>query len=158
MKLNLGCGKDVREGYENYDLYPIDKRVTKLDLNVLPLPFEDNYADRILVSHTLEHLNVNNLDFIIDCHRILKPDGILEIVLPVRDGGLEHIREVFDKDYFECLCVASDEKSSSQSCFNLFTLVSFRKKYNSFKTFLWKFKHWFTSFIFIEYGWEFRKR
>ena len=64
-KLNLGCGKDIRKGWENYDLYPLDKIVKKIDLNKLPLPFENNYADYILLSHTFEHLDVNRLWF--DC-------------------------------------------------------------------------------------------
>ena len=156
--LNLGCGRNVLEGYENYDLYPVDARVIKLDISQLPLPFEDRYADEILLSHVLEHLNINHLDFIMECYRILKPRGRLHIALPVRDGGIEHIREVFDKDYFQCLFVSSEGKGSSQTCFNLFALIGFRKKYNSLSTFFWKIRHWVESFFYSEYEWELRKK
>ncbi len=58
MKLNLGCGEEVLDGWENYDLYSEDKRVKKLDLTKLPLPFEDNSVDAIRLFHVLEHLDV----------------------------------------------------------------------------------------------------
>ena len=71
-QLNLGCGETILDGYENYDLYPCDGRVRKLDLNKLPLSFEDNSVDFILLSHVFEHLDVNHYDFMKEIHRILK--------------------------------------------------------------------------------------
>lgn len=51
------------------------------NLDQTPYPFEDNEFDRIVAEHILEHLD----DIIVvveEIHRLLKPDGILEITCP----------------------------------------------------------------------------
>ena len=56
-KLNLGCGKDIREGYLNVDYYK-DKGVDlQHDLNDYPYPFKDNQFQEILLLDILEHLD-----------------------------------------------------------------------------------------------------
>ena len=47
MKLNLGCGRDIREGYVNLDKAGLDGVDVVHDLNVFPYPFEDNEFDEI---------------------------------------------------------------------------------------------------------------
>lgn len=54
----------------------------RYDLNLLPYPFEDNFADEIYTSHVLEHLQVHVINFFRECFRILKPNGILYFSCP----------------------------------------------------------------------------
>ena len=104
IKLNLGCGRDIRDGWDNYDLFPLDKRVKKLDLNKLPLPFETNSIDYIYMGSVFEHLDVNRLDFMEESHRILKPDDVIEILVPRNHHRVNHTIGFFNMDYFDAIC------------------------------------------------------
>jgi predicted SAM-dependent methyltransferase len=56
MKLNLGCGSKIIDGYvnvESCDYFNADK---SCDLEKFPYPFKDDSVDEILMSHTLERL------------------------------------------------------------------------------------------------------
>lgn len=80
IKLNLGCGKDLKEEYINLDIVDYGGNQVH-DLNSFPYPFEENYFDEIYASHILEHLN-NFHDSISEIYRILKPNGILIVYAP----------------------------------------------------------------------------
>lgn len=81
VKLNLGCGKDIRPGWINVDKIELDGVDIVHDLDMFPYPFDDNSVDYILMNHTLEHLD-DVVRVMEECHRILKPNGRLEIVVP----------------------------------------------------------------------------
>jgi predicted SAM-dependent methyltransferase len=88
MKLNLGCGYDVREGYVNVDFRPTLSTVMVVDLSVLPWPFEDSSADEILMLDFLEHFPyAQTKRILLECYRVLKSDGSLIVQVP--DG--EHL-------------------------------------------------------------------
>ena len=125
MKLNLGCGNDIRHGWKNYDLYPTSDKVQKLDLTQLPLPFEDDSVDEILLSHTFEHLTVNQYSFMKELSRILKKDGRLIICVPVNHQCVEHETSLFTTDYFDGL--------KTKLYGNLFHNIKIKYKPNSFK-------------------------
>ena len=59
MKLNLGCGNDIKEGWVNMDYIGAEGVDVVHNLNRLPYPFPDNTFDSILASHVLEHLAGN---------------------------------------------------------------------------------------------------
>lgn len=80
MRLNLGCGRDIRNGWINLDLYEGQGVDIVHDINILPLPFEDGQFDHILCKNILEHLNY--IPVIEEIHRILKGGGILSIRVP----------------------------------------------------------------------------
>jgi len=94
--LNLGCGLDVKLGWKNYDIQPINEHVEYINLNELPLQFEDEYADEIMLDNVLEHLTVNPHDFLKEIHRILKPQGIVTIKVPAYKNIITHNRWFFD--------------------------------------------------------------
>ena len=78
-KLNLGCGKDIKKEYLNVDKFkPYDQF---LDISKTQWEFKDNTFDEIFCNTVLEHIT-NPLDVIKECHRILKPDGILIVLVP----------------------------------------------------------------------------
>ncbi len=54
MKLNLGCGQDIREGYVNYDIKPIADVCGNCEEG---LPFKDGVFEEIVASHILEHIH-----------------------------------------------------------------------------------------------------
>ncbi len=79
-KLNLGCGKDIREGYVNLDLVKLEGVDVVCDVNK-KLPFKDDYFDEIMAYDILEH--VNDMPKVLkELHRILKKGGILRIKVP----------------------------------------------------------------------------
>lgn len=84
MNINLACG-DVYvhdNRWTNLDYSPRRPTVKCVDL-LRRLPFADNTADLVYSSHFLEHIPRNRVKpFLIDCWRILKPGGILRLVVP----------------------------------------------------------------------------
>ena len=82
--INLACGdKLCREnGWLNADHCPSAKDVVKINL-LKPLPYSDNTFDVVYHSQFIEHLPAKiGLKFICECHRVLKPKGILRVVTP----------------------------------------------------------------------------
>lgn len=86
MKLNLGCGTDIRDGYVNVDFRQTHSSVVQVDLSQFPWPFEDGSADEILMLDFLEHFPYSQTKLILlECYRILKTDGT--VVAQVPDGN-----------------------------------------------------------------------
>ncbi len=79
--INLGCGNNKRPEEIGVDIIDGPCVDVVADLNVYPMPFEDNSADIIRSSHCFEHLD-NTVTLMEDIHRILKPGGILEFSVP----------------------------------------------------------------------------
>lgn len=80
IKLNLGCGHDLRIGYINSDLYN-DKADVKFDSSALP--YENNSVDEILAYHIIEHFPYRKaLETLAEWHRALKLAGHLRIETP----------------------------------------------------------------------------
>ncbi|NBW21092.1 MAG: methyltransferase domain-containing protein [Caulobacteraceae bacterium] len=74
MKLNLGCGGNILQGWENHD--------SDLDISK-PLPHEDNSIDFIFAEHVCEHLTTPDVvRFFMEAYRILKDGGTIRIAVP----------------------------------------------------------------------------
>ena len=85
VRLNLGCGDKILDGYINVDI--VDERAgNKPDINcdVRQLTvFEDNYADEILAVHVVEHFWRWEVQAIIqEWMRVLKPGGKMILECP----------------------------------------------------------------------------
>lgn len=53
------------------------------DLNKLPYPFEDNFADKIYLGDVIEHMFYRHAPLVLkELHRILKPEAYLDITTP----------------------------------------------------------------------------
>lgn len=101
MKLNLGCGRDVRDGWINMDLFYEDPRVIKHDLLETPWPFPNNTFKHIEARHVFEHIPVilrNGRDIIFDifeeAHRVMTPGAQFVIDVPWgrTDPSIDHIQ------------------------------------------------------------------
>lgn len=83
LKLNLGAGGDIKEGWRNMDIMfdpPNYIDITK------QLPFEDNSVDFIYTSHTVEHATTPDaVRFFTEAYRILKYNGTIRVVVPSAD-------------------------------------------------------------------------
>ena len=83
IKLNLGCGSDIKEGFINVDMRKDIKADVVVDLSVDILPFEDNEIDEILAKDILEHFSWRDTDRIFaDWIRVLKIGGKIELMVP----------------------------------------------------------------------------
>jgi predicted SAM-dependent methyltransferase len=81
MKLNLGCGDKILDGYINIDLVNpnADKLHDCTDLSFI----EDNQADEILAVAILEHIHpLKVMESLKEWFRVLKPSGRLIIEVP----------------------------------------------------------------------------
>jgi hypothetical protein len=87
-KINLACG-DVfvsGDGWINLDYASSDASVMRADL-LGRLPVADDQAALVYSSHFLEHIPRDQVeDFLLECFRILSPDGVLRLVLPDLDN------------------------------------------------------------------------
>jgi SAM-dependent methyltransferase len=84
VKLNLGCGLDIREGYINIDIRKVHPKILVLDLEKeLLKPFPDNSAEEIIAKDFVEHLSWRVVEaFLKDCFRVLKSGGRMYIQVP----------------------------------------------------------------------------
>jgi ubiquinone/menaquinone biosynthesis C-methylase UbiE len=80
MRLNLGCGKDIRKNWINLDHIKLPGVDVVHNINDIPLPFENDLFDEILCASILEH--VDYIPLLRDLHRILKPGGKIAIIVP----------------------------------------------------------------------------
>lgn len=88
MKLHLGCGKKILDGWVNCDIQNGDG-VHVMDLR--ELPFDDNSADEIMAIHVCEHFYKHDLPNVLkEWHRVLKPEGLIALELPCLDRVLSH--------------------------------------------------------------------
>ena len=90
MKLNLGCGADIRDGYINVDV--IKSRGVDVVCDISQkLPFEDNSCEEIIAQDILEHLTKEQLESTLaEISRVLLIGGRLKVRIP-------NINAIFDK-------------------------------------------------------------
>ena len=82
LRLNIGCGQKVMDGWLNLDGYVIGKGVLYFNaLNRLPLG--NGSSRRIHCEHFLEHLTFQQaVAFLEDCRRVLAAEGSMRLIIP----------------------------------------------------------------------------
>jgi hypothetical protein len=108
VKLNLGCGRDVKQGYVNVDIND-GPGITKVDLSKFPWPWADGCASEVLMYDFLEHFPYVDTKVILrELRRILSSSGKAEIQVP---------------DFEQCaLAMLGDYGFLCNSCGNYITL------------------------------------
>ena len=101
MKLDLGCGKTPREGFEGVDLYAPEAK-HRVDLFRMPWPFASDSVEEIHCSHFIEHVPMlyiapgeaptpaptseHSKDLLIaffdEVYRVLQPEGRAQFIWP----------------------------------------------------------------------------
>lgn len=93
--LNIGCGSNFHALWTNLDISSVYPGVQTYDIRK-GLPFADLSFDVCYSSHLIEHLNQDDAKKLLaECHRVLKPRGIVRLVVP----DLQEIA----KNYLEAL-------------------------------------------------------
>lgn len=100
MRLNLGCGRDIREGWVNIDCSPLPGVDHVVDFDGKPvLPFDDDAVSYSEGIHVIEHLR-NPLPFMQELHRVTRPGGVAAFRCPYgstddADEDPTHVRRMF---------------------------------------------------------------
>ena len=135
MKLNLGCGNKIIDGYINVDKFDTYNVDIKHDLEKFPYPFEDDTVEEIILSHVLEHIGQSPdifIKIIKELYRICKNQALIEISVPHprHDNFISdptHVRPItifglslFDRDLNEM-----GKKWSSKYSISIYTQCKF---------------------------------
>lgn len=100
-RLNIGCGRDYRDGWINIDISKNCKADLYLDIRkdtlmryppVSPIEIRANDVDEIYISGVLEQIGDND-QFIFamnECWRALKPGGVMTLVVPDARFAIAH--------------------------------------------------------------------
>lgn len=100
LRLNLGCGRDIREGWVNIDAVPLPGVDHVVDFDTKPvLPFTDDAVGHSEGSHLIEHLR-EPLPFMEELWRVTRPGGTAVFRCPYgstddADEDPTHVRRMF---------------------------------------------------------------
>jgi autotransporter strand-loop-strand O-heptosyltransferase len=99
IKLNLGCGNDIKKGYVNIDKYN-NTGAVDFQFDISDLSYFDNESvDEIFTSHVFEHISINDIYAVInEWKRVLKPGGKLVLYLPDLEHEIKVWLDTPDKD------------------------------------------------------------
>jgi SAM-dependent methyltransferase len=80
--VNLGCGGRFHPAWTNIDIVSTGPGVIAHDLS-RGVPLASESCEVVYHSHVLEHLRRADVErFMRDCHRVLRPGGILRVAVP----------------------------------------------------------------------------
>jgi hypothetical protein len=86
-KLDLGSGKNKKEGFHGVDQYKMDGVDTVLNIGSAKWPWADNSIEEVNCSHFIEHLtNFNDkwerVHFFNELYRVMKPGAKATLIFP----------------------------------------------------------------------------
>lgn len=129
-KINIGCGKDKREGYINLDISPNVGADIVCDIED-GLPFRDNEAEEIICLDVLEQISTaKKFVFVMN-----------ELWRVTRLGGAVHIRVPNAKD----ICAFQDPMDSRHFTEETFTYMQYGHQRH--ERYSYGFKPWFVGII-----------
>ena len=95
IKLNIGCGADLRQNYINIDIQPKDELFSRygyetpsetpqvFNYDIFNLPFLDGQVDEVMCHGFLEHLSFEEEGrFLNEVKRVLKAGAPLHFTVP----------------------------------------------------------------------------
>lgn len=119
VRLNIGCGADIREGYLNIDKHTpemIKKRYGLEEMsndivntNIFELPFPSESVDEVLCLGFLEHLSFEEEGkFFKEMTRVLKKGGLFHFTVPDFDNLMKQWQEAED-NFIDFYKLGTDE-------------------------------------------------
>jgi SAM-dependent methyltransferase len=82
LRLDIGCGKNKKDGYTGVDQFAIPGVDVVTDLRQ-PFPWTDNAVDEVHCSHFIEHLQApDRVRFMNELYRVMKPGAKATLVAP----------------------------------------------------------------------------
>jgi predicted SAM-dependent methyltransferase len=152
--LNVGCGEVFHDAWTNVDFRAFSPKVIAHDLR-RPLPFAGASFTAVYSSHLLEHFSRAFAPvFLAECHRLLKPGGVLRVVVP----DLETIAKLYLENLQGAL--AGDAKAAARHQWMTVELLDQMVREESGGEML---KHWSQDplpeeeFVVQRCGWEVRR-
>lgn len=109
LNLNLACGNSyvANSDWINLDYVSSSPYVRQANL-LETLPFDSNSISLVYSSHFFEHIPLHQVpSFLKECHRVLKPGGVIRLVLPdFEEMCREYLTQLDGGDYTKAkLCV-----------------------------------------------------
>lgn len=102
VRLNLGCGNDIKKDYINIDRYN-NTGLVDLKCDLAAIPFLDETVDEIYTSHVFEHIPINDVYGVLEeWERVLRLDGKIVMFLPNLEKEVKIWLEApVDRKWFE---------------------------------------------------------
>lgn len=83
MKIDLGCGKNKKEGFIGVDVIAFDGVDIVCNIGKDPLPFKDEEVEEVHASHFVEHLTApERIHLANELHRVMKKGAKCSIIVP----------------------------------------------------------------------------
>ncbi len=96
--LNIGCGNKFHRDWINVDMVSRDPAVRACNI-LKGLPFADDSMEVIYHSQVLEHIPKANAEsFVRECARVLKPGGIMRVVVPDLENIVDEYRKALTQN------------------------------------------------------------
>ncbi len=106
LRLNIGCGRTFHPAWLNFDLYPADPSVRRVDIRA-GLPLADGSCAVVYHAHVIEHLKpAAARAFLAEVRRVLAPGGIVRVVVP----DLEQIAQLYLR-HLECAAAGGESEA-----------------------------------------------
>jgi hypothetical protein len=82
-KLDIGCGKNKKEGFTGVDQYNLPGVDVIFDVRSGKWPWEDGSIEEVHCSHFIEHLTAQErIDFMNELFRVMKKDAKCTLIAP----------------------------------------------------------------------------
>jgi hypothetical protein len=101
-RLNVGCGRNIRQGWVNLDATALPGVDIVADLDRCtdrPLPLAEDSIEEFLLSHVLEHIR-QPLPLMQELWRIAKPGALMTVRLPYGSSDDAHEDPTHVRQYF----------------------------------------------------------
>ena len=96
MKLHIGCGEKIIDGFVNVDIRPLPGVQVVTDIHNLSF-FENEKVELIYCSHVLEHLSRNEYMTVLkNWYSVLNDGGVLRLAVPDIEAVIEHYQTYKD--------------------------------------------------------------
>lgn len=83
IRLDIGCGKNKRDGFIGIDQYAIPGVDVVCDVRYKPLPYKNGSVDEVHCSHFIEHLTaIERVKFMNELYRVLRVGAKVTLVAP----------------------------------------------------------------------------